>query len=80
MNDPLDAFKMFDDRVRILFKEIITRVVNTMSNSFFGVAANKGVGAQMSLRDKLKGLCFKWSVRLKSKMKTVYILHLSYNV
>ena len=70
-DDLFDAFKMFvryhqtstvdDDSVRILFKEIVTRVVNMMSNSFFQcmdllerVAANKGVDAQMSLRDKLK--------------------------
>ena len=52
---------MDDDHVRILFKEILTRVVNTMSNSFFQcmdslkrVHANKGVDARMSLRDKLK--------------------------
>lgn len=39
----------------------LTRVVNTMSNSFFQrmdlldrVCTNKGVDAQMSLRDKLK--------------------------
>ena len=41
--------------------KIITRVVNTMSNSFFQcmdmmdrVATNKGVDAHMSLRDKLE--------------------------
>lgn len=46
---------------KIVFKEIITRVVNTMSNSFLHsqdilqrIADNKGVDAQMSLRDKLK--------------------------
>lgn len=50
-----------EDHIRILFKEIITRVVNTMSNSFFQcmdlmdrVSTNKGVDAHMSLRDKLK--------------------------
>lgn len=46
---------------KLLFKEILTRVINTMSNSFFHsqavmerIASNKGVDAQMSLRDKLK--------------------------
>ena len=45
----------------LLFKEILTRVANTMSNSFLHsqdvmqrIADNKGVDAQISLRDKLK--------------------------
>ena len=69
--DLLNSFRMFvkyhqtsridENHVKILFKEILTRVVNTMSNSFFQrmdllvrVGTNKGVDAQMSLRDKLK--------------------------
>ena len=69
--DLLNSFRMFvkyhqtsridENHVKILFKEILTRVVNTMSNSFFQrmdllvrVCTNKGVDAQMSLRDKLK--------------------------
>ena len=45
----------------LLFKEILTRVASTMSNSFLHsqdvmqrIADNKGVDAQISLRDKLK--------------------------
>ena len=69
--DLLNSFRMFvkyhqtsridENHVKILFKEILTRVVNTMSNSFFQrmdllvrACTNKGVDAQMSLRDKLK--------------------------
>ena len=69
--DLFHQFKMFvshhqseavnERHTSLLFKEIITRVINTMSNSFFHcravmerIAANKGVDAQMSLRDKLK--------------------------
>ena len=50
-----------EDNVRILFKELLVRVLNTMANSFFTcqdvleqVRENKGVYAQASLRDKLK--------------------------
>lgn len=70
-DDLLNSFRMFvkyhqtsridENHVKILFKGILTRVVNTMSNSFFQrmdlldrVCTNKGVDAQMSLRDKLK--------------------------
>lgn len=60
-----------DNHVRILFKEIVTRVVNTTSNSFFiymdlleRVSTNKGVDAQMSLRDKLKA----YAVEIESKV------------
>ena len=69
-DDLLNTFRMFvryhqtsqvdDNHIVILFKEIVTRVVNTMSNSFFQcmdlldrISTNKGVDAQMSLR----GLC-----------------------
>ena len=77
----LSAFQMFvrsrqtstvdDNHVRVLFKEILTCVVNTMSNSFFKcmdllerVSTNKGVDAQMSLRDKLKA----YAVEVESKI------------
>ena len=50
-----------EDVSRVLFREIIMRVANTMSNSFLHaqdvlqhIAESKGVDAQMSLRDKLK--------------------------
>ncbi len=50
-----------EDNARILFKEILGRVLNTMANSFFTcqdvlerVRENKGVDAQVALRDKLK--------------------------
>lgn len=50
-----------DNHIRSLFKEIVTRVVNTMNISFFQcmvvldrASSNKDVDAQMSLRDKLK--------------------------
>ena len=46
---------------RILFKELLGRVLNTMGNSFFAcqdvlerIRENKGVDAQVALRDKLK--------------------------
>ena len=46
---------------RILFKELLSRVLNTMGNSFFAcqdvlerIRDNKGVDAQVALRDKLK--------------------------
>ena len=44
-----------------LYREIVGRVINTMANSFFRcqdvlarVAENRGVDAQVALRDKLK--------------------------
>ena len=46
---------------RILFKELLSRVLNTMGNDFFAcqdvlerIRENKGVDAQVALRDKLK--------------------------
>ena len=79
--DLLNSFQMFmrchqsthvDDKLtKILFREILTRVVNTMSNSFFQcmdmmerVSANKGVEAQMALRDKLKA----YALEVESKI------------
>ena len=62
-DDLFNAFRMFvryhqtsqveDNHIRILFKDILTRVVNTMSNKCMDlldrVSTNKGVDAQMSL-------------------------------
>ena len=50
-----------EDNACILFKELLSRVLNTMGNSFFAcqdvlerIRENKGVDAQVALRDKLK--------------------------
>ncbi len=67
----LQQFKMFvccqwqgpvgEETVSVLYREVISRVINTMSNSFFQcqnvlsrIAQDKGVDAQVTLRDKLK--------------------------
>lgn len=53
--------KVGEDRAVVLYRELVGRVVNTMCNSFFRshdvlsrIKGNKGVDAQVSLRDKLK--------------------------
>ena len=83
-DDLFNAFRMFvryhqtsqveDNDIRILFKDILTRVVNTMNNSFFQcmdlldrVSTNKGVDAQMSLRDKLKA----YALEVESKISNI---------
>lgn len=50
--------------VHILFREIVDRVINTTANSFLKaqqmlerISANKGVDAEVALRDKLKAYC-----------------------
>ena len=49
------------DMVQVLFKELVSRVIHTMANSFFQcqevlkrIVDNKGLDAQVALRDKLK--------------------------
>lgn len=49
------------DNIQLLFREFIGRVVNTKANSFFKcqdvlqrLRENKGVDAQVALRDRLK--------------------------
>ena len=50
--------------VQTLFGEIVDRVVNTTANSFLQsqqmlkrISSNKGVDAEVALRDKLKAYC-----------------------
>ncbi len=59
--DQYSNVSVSEDNARILFKEVLGRVLNTMANSFFTcqdvlerVRENKGVDAQVALRDKLK--------------------------
>ena len=64
-------FKMFvyclwqrpvrEETIHVLYKEVVSMVINTMSNSFFQwqnvlsrIAQDIGVDAQVTLRDKLK--------------------------
>ncbi len=49
------------DCIQLLYKELVGRVLNTMANSFLNcqntlerIRNNKGVDAQVSLRDQLK--------------------------
>ena len=49
------------DTAQALYKELVSRVIHTMANSFFQsqevlsrIAESKGVDAQVTLRDKLK--------------------------
>lgn len=58
--------------VKSLFAEVVQRVINTMAHSFFQgqemlerIAANKGVEAHASLRDKLKIYACDTSTRLQ---------------
>ena len=70
-NDLLQQFTMFitfkaeqmvaSEIVQALYKELVSRVIHTMANSFFQcqevlnrIVENKGVDAQVTLRDKLK--------------------------
>ena len=70
--DLLQQFTMFitfmtkkivaSEMAQALYKELVSRVIHTMANSFFQcqdvlnrIVANKGVDAQVTLRDKLKG-------------------------
>ena len=50
--------------VDTFYKDILRRVINTMANSLIQsqamlarIANNKGVDAEMALREKIKGLC-----------------------
>ncbi len=50
-----------DGIIETLYKDLVRRVINTMANSFLNsqamlerIATNKGVDAQMALRDRLK--------------------------
>ena len=50
-----------DDTIESVYKDLIQRVINTMANSFLTgqamlerIASNKGVDAQVALRDRLK--------------------------
>ena len=69
--DLLQQFTMFitfmtkkivaSEMAQALYKELVSRVIHTMANSFFQcqdvlnrIVANKGVDAQVTLRDKLK--------------------------
>ena len=49
------------DTTKFMYRELVRRVIHTMANSFFQcqdvlnrIAENKGVDAQVTLRDKLK--------------------------
>lgn len=61
-----------EDNAHMLFKELVGRVVNTMANWFFNcqdvlerIRENKGVDAQVALRDKLKVYAGEKHVQLK---------------
>ena len=57
----LYTHNIVEEFTRIIYKEIVTRVVNTAANDFLKsqamldrIAQNKGVDAEVALRDKLK--------------------------
>ena len=61
-----------EDNARVLFTELLSRVLNTMANSFFAaqdvlerMKQNKGVDAQVALRDKLKVYAGEMHMQLK---------------